>query len=446
MSGKLTAQELDALKLVEFHEKFKPLFDPHPYKVLYGGRDGKKSWSIARALLIIGAHRPCRILCTREIQKSIKDSVHQLLKDQIGVIGLAGFYDVILNEIRGRNNTLFLFAGLSDQTAESVKSFEGIDIAWIEEARNTTKRSLDILIPTIRKEGSEIWVSFNPELDSDEVYKRFVLSPPPGSFVVKTTFKDFPLSWSSDKSRQDRAHSLATDPEEYRNVWLGECRPTVAGAIYTKEIALAYAEKRICRVVYDPRLKVHTIWDLGHADYMSVGLFQKGGGQEYRMIGLIHEHQKKLDWYAAELNKLNLNWGWDWLPHDGHIQDYKAPSAYMILKGFGRRVKPKVGTKLPIPNVPIESGIKAFRTVWHRMIIDEVTCAPFVEAAKRYRRSINKETQTPGPPVHDVGISDLMDMGRYFALVHEKLTNDEELNQRPKAQMAKPFDAGTGLL
>lgn len=445
MSAKLTAPELGAIKVVQFSEKFAPLFQPHTYKICYGGRDGKKSWSIARALLIIGAHRLLRILCTREIQKSLKDSVHQLLTDQIMSIGLGGFYEVLANEIRGRNGTLFLFAGLSDQTAESVKSFEGVDICWIEEARNITKRSLDILIPTIRKDGSEIWISFNPELDSDEVYQRFVTHPPKNAVVIRTTFSDFPLDWSSDKSRQDRAHSLATDPEEYRNVWLGECRPTVAGAIYTGEVALAYKEQRICRVTYDPKLKVHAVWDLGNRDYMSIGLFQKGFA-DYRMIGLIHDHQRKIETYAAQLNALNLNWGWDWLPHDGFIEDYKAPSAYSILKAHGRRVRPKVNTQLPVPNVEIEVGIKAFRGVWHRLIIDEVACAPFIEAAKRYRRSINKQTNTPGPPVHDVGISDLMDMGRYFGLIHEKMTNDEELRRPPPRPQPRRIDPGTGML
>lgn len=439
----LTEAETAALAKCQFHEKFAELFEPHEYKVAYGGRAGLKSWHFARTLLVLGTWTKLRILCGREIQKTLKDSVHQLLTDQIESMGLGEFYTVLEGEIRGRNGTLFLFSGLSSLTVESVKSFEGVDLLWLEEARNISKRSFEIIIPTIRKEHSEIWMSFNPELDSDEVYARFVLHPPKDTIQIFTTYLDNP--WCSQRTLNDAEHCKLTDPEAYKNIWLGQCRPTVAGAIYTKEIALAYTQKRICRVTYDPRLKVHTVWDLGNQDYMSIGLFQRGFA-EWRMIGLIHEHQKKIDWYAGELNKLNLNWGWDWLPHDGFIQDYKSPSAYSLLKGFGRRVKPKIGTKLPVPNVPIETGIKAFRQAWPRMIIDEVTCAPFVEAAKRYRRSINKETQTPGPPVHDVGISDLMDMGRYFGLIYEKMTNDEELNQRPKMQMARPFDAGTGLL
>lgn len=442
-SPTLTEAEVASLAKSQFHEKFAELFEPHEYKVAYGGRSGLKSWHFARTLLVLATWTKVRILCGREIQKTLKDSVHQLLTDQIEEMGLGSFYDVLEGEIRARNGTLFLFAGLSSLTVESVKSFEGVDVLWLEEARNISKRSFEIIIPTIRKEHSEIWISFNPELDSDEVYKRFVLHPPKDTIKIFTTYLDNP--WVSQRTLNDAEHCKLTDPEGYKNIWLGQCRPTVAGAIYTKEVALAYAEKRICRVTYDPRLKVHAIWDLGNRDYMSIGLFQKGFA-DYRMIGLIHDHQRKIDTYAAQLNALNLNWGWDWLPHDGFIEDYKAPSAYSILKSHGRRVKPKVNTTLPIPNVEIEVGIKAFRGVWHRLIIDEVACAPFIEAAKRYRRSINKQTLTPGPPMHDVGISDLMDMGRYFGLIHEKITNDEELFRPPPRPQPRRIDAGTGML
>ena len=157
-----------------FPEKLRFLFSPARYKVVRGGRGPGKSWGFARALLIMGAKRPLRVLCTREVQKSIAQSVHQLLRDQIEALGLSGQYEVLTTEIRGKNGTQFFFSGLSDQTAESLKSFEGVDVCWCEEAQAISKRSWDILIPTIRKDGSEIWVSFNPQLESDETYRRFV--------------------------------------------------------------------------------------------------------------------------------------------------------------------------------------------------------------------------------------------------------------------------------
>src|ERR1017187_306580 len=129
--------------VAQFPEKLAPLFEPHPYKVLYGGRDGCKSWAIARALLIIGADPGIlwpgrtdgpRILCGRETMDSIRESVHQLLSDQIGILGLHDFYSVLQSEIRGKNGTEFVFAGLRKQSVSSIKSYEAIDIFWGEEA------------------------------------------------------------------------------------------------------------------------------------------------------------------------------------------------------------------------------------------------------------------------------------------------------------------------
>jgi phage terminase large subunit len=140
--------------LAKFPKKLRFLFEPARTKVARGGRGSGKSWGVARALLIRGAKQTTRVLCTREVQKSIQQSVHQLLKDQIEALSLGAFYDVLSTEIRGKNGTQFYFGGLSDQTAESLKSFEGVDICWVEEAQAVSKRSWDILIPTIRKEKS----------------------------------------------------------------------------------------------------------------------------------------------------------------------------------------------------------------------------------------------------------------------------------------------------
>ena len=169
---------------VEIPRKLEFLFRPARYKVAYGGRGSAKSWTFAQALLILGSKQKLRILCAREVQKSIKDSVHKLLSDQIKRLGLGSFYQILNTEIRGKNGTEILFSGLSDQTADSIKSFEGVDIAWVEEAQTVTKRSWDIFRPTIRKAGSEIWVSYNPELDTDATHVMFRRNKPDGAVVV----------------------------------------------------------------------------------------------------------------------------------------------------------------------------------------------------------------------------------------------------------------------
>ena len=146
----------------EFPEKLSCLFEKARYKVLWGGRGGAKSWGVARALLIQGAAKQLRILCARELQTSIRDSVHKLLSDQIAELGLTSFYQITQNSIKGANGTEFFFAGLRSNVTQ-IKSFEGVDICWVEEAQTVSRASWNVLVPTIRKEESEIWVTFNPD-------------------------------------------------------------------------------------------------------------------------------------------------------------------------------------------------------------------------------------------------------------------------------------------
>lgn len=196
------------------------LFRPMRYKVLYGGRGAARSWSVARALLIKAAAAPLRIGCFREFQKSIKDSVHRLLTDQIGLMQLPG-YRVTDHEIRHENGSLFLFEGLRHNVTK-IKSLEGIDIAWVEEAERVSKASWDVLIPTIRKAGSEIWVNFNPDLEDDPTYARFVVTPPPNAWVKKVSAADNP--WFPEELALERAYLYAVDPDAAAHVWGGDCR------------------------------------------------------------------------------------------------------------------------------------------------------------------------------------------------------------------------------
>jgi phage terminase large subunit len=213
----------------EFPAKLEFLFKPSRWKVAYGGRAGMKSWGCARALLILGAQKPMRILCCREIQKSIADSVHHLLKKQIELLGLSGFYAVLDNSIRGRNGTEFIFSGLRALNIESVKSKEDIDIAFVEEAQSVSEKSWEVLIPTIRKPGSEIWSIFNPDLDTDPTYKRFVISPPANAQIVQIGWQDNP--WLSVESRADKDADYARDPESADHIWGGKTRRNSAACV-----------------------------------------------------------------------------------------------------------------------------------------------------------------------------------------------------------------------
>jgi len=191
------------------------------YKVAYGGRGSGKSWNVARTLLIMAGMRPIRILCARELQVSIRDSVHRLLADQIDTMGLDGFYQVKDKEIVGRNGSMFIFEGLRHNITK-IKSMEGIDICWVEEAERVSESSWKVLVPTIRKSGSEIWVTFNPDDENDPTYKRFIKNPPPDSIVVKVNFDQNP--WFTDELRKEMEYDFRVDPDSAAHIWGGECR------------------------------------------------------------------------------------------------------------------------------------------------------------------------------------------------------------------------------
>jgi len=205
---------------IEFPAKTQFLFRPRRYKVLYGGRGSTKSWSMARALLLMGAQESLRVLCAREIQRSIADSVLRLLADQIEFLELQDIYEVQRSYIRSKvNGTLFLFEGLRSNVTK-IKSLEGVDICWVEEAEAISEESWDVLIPTIRKPGSEIWISFNPDLEEDPTYQRFVVKPPPNATTVKLNHDDNPWFKDSELAAEE-AYMRRVDPERHAWIWGG---------------------------------------------------------------------------------------------------------------------------------------------------------------------------------------------------------------------------------
>jgi len=393
-------------------DKLDFLFEPHRYKVAYGGRGSGKSWGFARALLLQAANKPLRVLCAREVQRSIKNSVHQLLSDQIQALGLGQFYEVLESEIRGLNGSLFVFTGLATNTAESIKSYEGIDRVWCEESQTISKKSWDILIPTIRKPESEIWVSFNPGLDTDDTYMRYCVNPPENAKVVKLNYMDNP--WFSEVLEIERQHSEKTNPD-YANIWLGDCKAAVDGAIYANEIRDAQENGRITSGPYDPMLKVHVVFDLGFNDSMSIILCQRGIS-DIRIIGYIEDDHRTLDSFSSELKNLNYNWGKMFLPHDGKTKDYKyGLSAEDIMRKQGWDVR-------IIPIASIESGIKLARMHFHKCYFDKSTNR-LLECLKNYKRSINSATNEPGAPLHDE-YSHGADAFRYMATSVDQMKNE----------------------
>lgn len=225
----LPVTPLPPLATINLPVAFRELLSPARYKIWYGGRAGVKSWSFAQALLLIGMRRTSRMLCAREYQASLADSVKSLLDDLIARLKLRPFYKSRKTYIEGRNGTEFKFSGLRVNPTE-LKSFEGADYCWVEEGQRVSAYSWDILIPTIRKPDSEIWCSFNPDLATDPTYKRFVLQTPPSSIVRKVGYRDNP--WFSSVLEMERLHMLETDPEAYRWIWEGECRTVSEACVF----------------------------------------------------------------------------------------------------------------------------------------------------------------------------------------------------------------------
>jgi len=400
---------------VEIPQKLLPLFQPKRYKILHGGRGSGKSWSIARALVALGASKPIRVLCARETQKSIQESVHRLLKDQISLLGLDSLYEVQENRIIGSNGTEFTFAGIRQQGVANMKSYEGTDICWAEEAQVVTRKSWDVLIPTIRKPGSEIWISFNPELDTDETFTRFVAHPPSDSWVCEVNWSDNP--WFPEELDKERRDWLERDPQGYLTVWEGRCRPAVDGAIYANEIEALQREGRIRAVPYDATLKVHTVWDLGWNDSMSIIFVQKVAS-EVRVIDFIEDSHRTIDSYVMEIESRKWRWGTDFIPHDGANKNFQTgKSTQNLLETLGRSV-----TVLPRGNP--EEGIRMARMAFPRAYFDADKTMELVNHLKRYRRAINQVTQEAGAPLHDEH-SHAADAWRYLAESLEMMSNDD---------------------
>lgn len=393
------------LARLQIPEKLADLFQPRRYKVMHGGRGGGKSWAVAAVLLVLAADKPLRILCAREIQKSMRDSVHRLLSDTIARLGLESFFEVLEAEIRGRNGSLFVFTGLQQHTVDSIKSFEGVDIVWVEEAHGVSKRSWDVLIPTIRKEQSEIWMTLNPDMETDETFDRFIATPSPDTWVCEINWRDNP--WFPEVLNQERLKAKRSMlAEDYEHIWEGKARSVAEGAIYRHEIQSMYAEQRVARVPYDPAMPVHTVWDLGWNDAMTIGFVQRGP-MDVRIIDYIEDSHRTLDWYVAQIEKRPYRWGNDYLPHDGRTRNFQTgKSTEDLMREMGR--KPVV-----LAQTSVEEGIKAARMLFPRCYFDQDKTGRLLECLKRYRRAIHTQTGEPMGPLHDE-FSHGADMFRYI--------------------------------
>lgn len=191
------------------------------YKVLYGGRGSGKTHQVAEYLVVNSLLKKEKILCTREIQRSIKESVHAVLVSKINALGLDKYFTVTENKISNIAGSEFIFAGLR-MNIDSIKSIEGITKCWIEEAQSVSRKSLDILKPTIRTKDSEIIITFNPERDDDPVWQDFIVNASEHAFVQKINYNNNPF-FPKDLDKE-RLECLERNQDDYAWIWEGELR------------------------------------------------------------------------------------------------------------------------------------------------------------------------------------------------------------------------------
>ncbi len=304
---------------IQIPEAFAPLFTPSRHKAFYGGRGGAKSHSFARAIIARSDAEPLRVLHLREIQKSIKDSAKLLLEDTIKLAGFEREFTALESEIRHKNGGRHTFAGLRTNP-DALKSAEGVDIAIVWEAAPVSQRSIDLLIPTIRKPGSEIWWEWNPENEFDPVDRMFrnPKGPPPDSIVRMVGWQDNP--WFPEVLRVEKDHLYRIDPDKAEHVWGGGYVKAIDGAYFAHQLRTAREEGRITRLAIDPMLQRRAFWDLGVRDHTAIWVAQFVGDR-INVIDYIEASGQPLDYYVQTLRDRGHKHALCVLPHDGVNQN-----------------------------------------------------------------------------------------------------------------------------
>jgi phage terminase large subunit len=298
---------------------FKPLLAPARYKGAWGGRGSGKSHFFGEMLVEECIRQPGTLaVCIREVQKTLAQSSKRLIETKISQLGVGDKFDVQKDQIKTPGNGLIIFNGMQDHTAESIKSLEGFRIAWVEEAQTLSARSLSLLRPTIRAEGSELWASWNPRRKSDAIDDFLRAKKPPGSIVVKANWRDNP--WFPDVLKSERDLDLNLYPERYDHIWEGDYAKAFEGAYFAKLLTDARVKGRIGRVTADPLLPIRAYWDLGgsgaQADAMAIWIVQFVG-QEIRVLDYIEGQGQVLAHYVTELRSRGYQSAICRLPHDG---------------------------------------------------------------------------------------------------------------------------------
>lgn len=376
---------------VEVPRKLQPLLKPKRFKGAYGGRGGAKSHFFAEQAVLRCFSSQTRVVCIREVQQSIRDSVRQLLIDKIIKLGLGAHFEVLDAEIRGPGGSLIVFRGMQSYNAANIKSLEGYDVAWVEEAQTLSQHSLDLLIPTLRKPGSELWFSWNPRYKTDPVDQFFRgknAASDPDILCVSINWRDNP--WFPDELRRDMLRDFKNDPDKAEHVWNGAYGAGV-GAILARWVNRAEREGRIHDgVEYDPEgSPIEISSDLGFRDTATWWYWQRCLGG-FRL--LMYDGDSGLDaddWIeriAKNIEENGFRLGRIWLPHDAKAKTFqsKHTSAEKFLTAYPGRVSV----------VPISSKadrISAARRVIESCEFHKTACEAGIDGLSAWEFEWNEE-------------------------------------------------------
>lgn len=395
-----------------------------------------------------------KILCTREFQNSIDESVMAVLQSQASKLGLENFYEFQKTAIYGKNGTKFIFKGLR-QNINSIKSFEDVDIVWNEEAQTTSQKSIDVLYPTIRKPGSQIITSYNTTYPTDPIYIETVTKHnPEDAYLCHVTYLDNP---HIDEEFVRRAERIKQDDiESYNHIYLGEFDTRFSGAVYAKWMATLHTQGRIStQVKHDPDYPVYTAWDLGYDDATSIIFYQLGSNEvfiidyyESNMEDILHYcevlYGRKIIVEERQLETgdvLRYSLGEE-IPEHVHRKDYRYhahygphDASYKIQAAGGRSIisqADKLGVKMfSIPATSMQNNIEAFRETLPKCWVNADRCKDLVSALMHYHFDYDEDKKMfSKEPVHDWS-SHAADAGELMARVwRESATTTKELDRR----------------
>lgn len=412
-------------------EVFEPLLHPARYKGAWGGRGSGKSHFFGEMLVDDSlCNKGLRSVCIREVQKTLKQSSKKLIEDKIQSLklGEANGFKVFREVIETPGDGLILFQGMQDHTADSIKSLEGFNRAWVEEAQTLSHTSLKLLRPTIRSEGSELWFSWNPRRKTDPVDVLLRQGQKPtNSVVVNANWSHNP--WFPDVLEQERLDCLSNEPEEYDHIWDGGYSKVTKGAYFANHILKAKQEGRIGNVALDPLMTVRIFVDIGgtgaKADAFTMWAAQFIG-KEIRVLNYYEAQGQPIGTHLAWLraNGYTSDTAQIWLPHDGKTNDRVYDVSYesaLTDAGYEVEVIPNQGKGAAM------ARIEEARRLFPRMWFDGTKCQAGIEALGWYHEKKDEVRNIGLGPEHDWA-SHGADAFGLMCVAHEEPTQHEHIN------------------